>query len=200
MTTTETNELIEWGYVLKAYPGETESGDQYLVQPFENGVLVAVVDGLGHGAKAAAVAKQAVTAMKDYPQETVKTIFEKTHRILRSSRGVVMSAVSFNGATDELTWLGVGNVKGMLFKSGNNSPRDTLLLRGGIVGYRLPSLYPSTISLKPGDTMVLATDGLQSDFVEGIDLRQTPQQIADNLFTEHVRGTDDALILVARYR
>jgi len=34
-------------------PGQAVSGDMHLVRPFEDGVLVALVDGLGHGEEAA---------------------------------------------------------------------------------------------------------------------------------------------------
>jgi fructose-1,6-bisphosphatase/sedoheptulose 1,7-bisphosphatase-like protein len=62
----------------------------------------------------------------------------------------------------------------------NNEVREGLLLRGGIVGYRLPSLYPATTLVHPNDTLVFATDGLKSDFLEGISFKGSAQQIADN--------------------
>ena len=40
---------IEWGVATRALPGQAESGDRHLVQRFPDGVLAAVVDGLGHG-------------------------------------------------------------------------------------------------------------------------------------------------------
>ena len=45
--------LIEWGVATLALPGEAQSGDRHLVKPVGSTVLVAVVDGLGHGAEAA---------------------------------------------------------------------------------------------------------------------------------------------------
>jgi len=51
--------LIEWGVATLALPGETQSGDRHLVKPVGSTVLVAVVDGLGHGAEAATAAQAA---------------------------------------------------------------------------------------------------------------------------------------------
>jgi len=55
--------LLEWGVAELVLPGQTESGDRYLVTPTPEGGLVAVVDGLGHGAEAAEAAKGAVRSL-----------------------------------------------------------------------------------------------------------------------------------------
>ncbi len=41
---------------------------------------------------------------------------------------------------------------------GGGRARETLLLRGGVVGDRLPPLRAAGLPLAPGDTLVLATD------------------------------------------
>ncbi len=45
---------LEWGAASLVRPGDSESGDEHLVQFFPSGVLVAAVDGVGHGQEAAA--------------------------------------------------------------------------------------------------------------------------------------------------
>jgi hypothetical protein len=92
----------------------------------------------------------------------------------------------------------VGNVEGILLRA-NGEPRETLLLRGGIVGYRLPNLRPVTLPIVEGDTLVFATDGLRSGFAQDLSLGQTPQAMADRILADYSRGTDDALVLIARY-
>ena len=42
-------------------------------------------------------------------------------------------------------------------------------------------------------------DGIGSGFTRGAEPRATPQQIAERILAEHGKGTDDALVLVARY-
>ena len=60
--------LIDWGVATLTLPGERESGDLHLVKPVRAGVLVSVVDGLGHGAAAAAAARAAVAALNRHAQ------------------------------------------------------------------------------------------------------------------------------------
>jgi len=188
---------IQWGSVLKPMPGESESGDQYLIKSFSNGLLIAAIDGLGHGDKAAVVAKKAVAALHNYEHEAVDWLIPHVHKALRSSRGVVMSLASFNTQAQTVTWVGVGNVNGVLLRS--SGKRETLVLRGGVVGYRLPKLYPTTLPLQKGDTLIFASDGLRSGFVNDITLSHTPQQTAEAIFIKHQRGTDDTLVIVAQY-
>src|SRR5438132_6905050 len=79
--------LIEWGVASLALPGEAESGDRHLVKPVGTGVLVAVVDGLGHGAEAASAAKAAVAALERRGRGARARSVERWHR-LQSRRRV----------------------------------------------------------------------------------------------------------------
>jgi negative regulator of sigma-B (phosphoserine phosphatase) len=72
---------------------------------------------------------------------------------------------------------------------------------GGVVGYRLPALKPATLALHPGDTLMLATDGLRADALEALcEHSAGAQEQADSLLASYARETDDALVLIARYR
>lgn len=112
-----------------------------------------------------------------------------------------MSLASINALDNTMTWLGVGNVDGVLLRpDANASPvRESLLVRSGIVGYQLPPLRLSTISLVRGDVLIFATDGIRSGFVEGVRLTNSPQEIAESIIARYIKKTDDALVLVARY-
>ena len=112
-----------------------------------------------------------------------------------------MSLASCSAVTRTMTWLGVGTVKGVLLcpVGRGDRTRERLLLRGGVVGYNLPTLRPSALPIARGDTLILATDGLRSALVEDLVLGDPPQQMADALLDLHRRGTDDAMVLVARY-
>lgn len=58
-----TSPLIGSGVATQALDGTAELGDQHLVEPFPNSLQVAVVDGVGHGDRAVAGAKTAVTTL-----------------------------------------------------------------------------------------------------------------------------------------
>src|SRR5438309_1387114 len=104
--------VIDWGVATLAHAGEKESGDLHLVKQVGRGVLVAAVDGLGHGAEAAAAARAAVAALDRYAEESLSPLVRRCHEALAGSRGVVMSLAYLGGVQPSLTWLGVGNVEG----------------------------------------------------------------------------------------
>jgi serine/threonine protein phosphatase PrpC len=193
--------LVEWGAAALPLEGQAESGDLHVVQPFAKGVLVAVVDGLGHGPEAALAAKMAVATLEDYAHEPVVSLLKRCHQRLIRTRGVVMSLASFNALDNTMTWLGVGNVEGVLLRAdATASPaRESILLRGGVLGYQLPTLRASILPVTRGDILIFATDGIRDGFVEDVTLSDPPQQIAEHILARRARGTDDALVLVARY-
>lgn len=193
--------LLEWGVAALTLPGQAESGDRHLVEPFRGGMLVAVVDGLGHGDEAAAAARTAVTALERHAEQPVISLLKTCHEHLRSTRGVVLSVASFNGVDGTMTWLGVGNVEGWLVRAdpGAIPHYESLLLRGGVVGGQLPPLYASIIAITPGDTLIFATDGIDGDFGRSLTASDPPQRTADRILAHHAKRTDDALVLVARY-
>lgn len=197
---------IEWGVVSVTLAGETESGDSHVVKEFPDGVLVAAVDGLGHGNEAAAAAKIATDTLERHAQEPVISLVRICHLELQRSRGVVMSLASFNTRDNRMEWMGVGNIEGVLFRgqqSGAQIPgdcsRERVLIRGGVVGFQLPPMRASVLPVAPGDTLIFATDGIKNGFEQNVSLNLRPQEIADRIGAQYYKGTDDGLVLVARY-
>jgi serine phosphatase RsbU (regulator of sigma subunit) len=195
---------IEWGVATLTLPGERESGDLHLVKAVAHGVLVAVVDGLGHGSEAATAAHAAVAALDRHAEESPLPLLERCHRALQGTRGAVMSLALFDPAGQAMTWVGVGNVEGkLLYADGSDRfarVRGSLVTRGGIVGSELPRVKAQTLPVSPGDTLIFATDGIKEGFSEGLPADVTPQQLADQILARYGKATDDSLVLVARYR
>jgi serine/threonine protein phosphatase PrpC len=202
--------LIDYGVAKRTLPGETESGDLHVVQPAGSGVLVGVADGLGHGAEAAAAARAAVATLSEHAGEALLPLLQRCHRALVGTRGVVMSLVFFHGGDGSMTWLGVGNVECVLLSADlptrparparpKNPARTSLVTRGGIVGSELPQLRADVVSIAPGDTLIVATDGIKDGFADDLGTETPPQQLADHILERFHKGTDDALVLVARY-
>lgn len=195
--------LIEWGVAAQALPGEAQSGDLHFVKQVGAGTLVAVVDGLGHGAEAATAAQVAVAALERHSTESPVPLIERCHRALQGTRGAVMSVAVLGRPDGSMTWLGVGNVEGLLLHGDgaarSRSGRDSLVTRGGIVGSELPRLHPTILPIAPGDLLIFATDGIREGFADGLSPEAAPQHLADEILARHGKGTDDALVLVARY-
>ena len=191
--------LVEWGVASEPLAGQPESGDLGVVFPFRGGVLVGAVDGLGHGDEAAAAAKAAAAVLRGQPDAPVTWLLRRCHEALVETRGVVMSVASFSARHGTMEWIGVGNVEGILLRAdaAASSPREPLLLRGGVVGFNLPPLLASVIPVTRGDTLVLATDGVRSGFADRLGLAEPPQRLADQILAQHAKRTDDALVMVA---
>ena len=112
-----------------------------------------------------------------------------------------MTLASFNTLEGALSWLSVGNVAGLLLRADTKATptSESVVLRGGVIGYQLPALRSSVTAVSPGDLLILASDGIRSGFEQSVIASETPQQIADRIMNGHFKGTDDALALVVRY-
>ena len=191
--------IVEWGTAGMPIPGETESGDLHVVTPFADGVLVALIDGLGHGPEAAEAARAAATLLTAHASEAPISLLQRCHEGLRKTRGVVMSVASVDARDSSVTWLGVGNVEGLLVRADPESATEVIALRGGVVGYQMPPLRAEMLPIGRGDTLILATDGIRSDFKLGIAIEATPQTISESILSRCAKNSDDARVLVVRY-
>ncbi|HTZ52505.1 MAG TPA: SpoIIE family protein phosphatase [Spirochaetia bacterium] len=194
--------IVDYGMAMSARDGEIVTGDRCVVRAHPGGVILAVIDGLGHGGDAAAAADIAAQVVQTHPGLDIVDIVNACHARLRSSRGVVMTLVSITPGARILTAVGVGNVQGMIVRrndSADRPARDFILLRGGVVGHLLPPLRPSVMQVTPGDLFVLATDGVSIEFMTEARFAQPPEGIAERILGRHAVHTDDALVLVARY-
>jgi phosphoserine phosphatase RsbX len=194
--------IVEWEVASRALPGEPNSGDLEVVRSVPDGVLIAAMDGVGHGEEAASAAMAARAILEEHAQEPVLALIERCHEGLRATRGVAMSVASLNRLQGSLTWLGVGNVQGVLLRRGRTpmeAAEESLLLRGGVVGVELPALRAEVLPVSKGDTLVFATDGIGSDFDRRLAWNYPPGKAAASILAHHGKTTDDALVLVARY-
>jgi negative regulator of sigma-B (phosphoserine phosphatase) len=192
--------MVEYGVAKFVLPSEGESGDRHLVCSNQNGVLLAAVDGIGHGEEAAKAARIAISILKDGVNHPIISLVEQCHDALRSTRGVVLSAASLDFPHGMMTWLGVGNVPGVLVRADAKKGyvQEILLLRAGVVGSQLPALQAAVLPIARGDTLFFATDGIRRSFVETLSARENPQRAADRILENYRSGNDDALVLVVR--
>ena len=191
--------MVEYGVAKYVLPGHGESGDHHLVCCNRNGILVAAIDGLGHGEEAANASKSAAALLRSSADEPIISLVERCHEKLRATRGVVLSLACID-EHGMMTWLGVGNVQGVLMraeaKQGN--VQESLLLRAGVVGSQLPALQAAVLPIARGDTLFFATDGVRADFSLTLSARENPQRAADRILNQYRSGNDDALVLVSR--
>jgi hypothetical protein len=155
---------------------------------------------LGHGERAAEATRAALDVLHSSATEPLEQMIERCHRALRGTRGVVASLATVH-ASGLLRWAGVGNVEAILFRAGGQG-RESIVPRPGVLGYQLPdTLLVRSFAIAQGDLLVLATDGVAGEFAGKRDfLHYSPQSVAENILARWAGGTDDALVLAARYR
>ncbi len=192
---------IEWSVASRTLEGQSVSGDLHAVVASRDGVLLSVIDGLGHGEEATAAAKAATEVIEKSPGAAVDLLMQQCHRALKPTRGAVMSLIAVNTRQNTASVIGVGNVEAILLRNdpGERPWRESVLLRGGVVGYKLPPLQTETWQISPGDVFVFATDGVREDFAEVVDPSDPLPALVQKIMSRCVRGTDDALVLAGKF-
>lgn len=194
--------LIDIGIAERARTGESQSGDRHVVAISGARVLLAAIDGVGHGAEAARAASTAARVLEAFTREPIDSLLQRCHERLRDTRGAAITLVVVDTADGSLEWVGAGNVAAALQQIepfGLPATRE-LLVRGGSVGSLLPSTRTSRLPMARGDTLVIATDGVAPTFIDDISCTEAPQQLADRLLTRYGIANDDALVVVGRLR
>lgn len=191
---------VALGVANVAAGGETVSGDAWVAAVGRDGVLVAAIDGLGHGAAANEASQLAAAVLREHVDEPLPALVSVCHAALAATRGAALTVARIDVRAHTLTWLGVGNVAGVLVPAVAGAPAPAALLLGGVVGDQLPQLVPVTLPLVPGDTVLLATDGVAGTVADDLRVRGALGPLADGLLHRHRRGPeDDALVLLARF-
>jgi phosphoserine phosphatase RsbX len=188
---------ITWGAVCRAKQGQSISGDVYVVREYAEGqVLISVIDGLGGGIEAERAARLAAQLLEQYPDYPLQDLIRRSHTALHSTRGAVIGILRLEQATCHATYVGVGNIGVQVYSRQPIKP----ISKNGILGFRLPSLLELRYVYDPGDIFVLYSDGVSSNFAQDskIDIKQTPQRMADQILENYGKHTDDATVVAVK--
>jgi hypothetical protein len=186
---------------MKCRRGEATSGDLGVVTVLPEGVLVAGIDGLGHGEEAARAAGKAGQVLRESPGRDLVLLVQRCHAALKGTRGAAISLAFVSPSESGVTWLGVGNVEGRVL-SGDPSatqPKGSLPLGNGVPGHELPPLATAKLDVRTGDVLVLATDGVEAAFADSLDVSGSSQAISERILADHWKPLDDALVVAVRY-
>jgi negative regulator of sigma-B (phosphoserine phosphatase) len=194
-------EPVEWSVVTRCRRGEATSGDLAVVNVLPGGALVAAIDGLGHGTEAARAAGSAGEVLRASPSTDLVPLVRRCHTALRGTRGAAISLALISPADGCLKWLGVGNVEGRVLSSEQSARRikGSLALGRGVLGHELPAVRAATLEVRPGDVLILATDGVDAGFADSLDISGSTDAIAGRILADHGKPADDALVVAVRY-
>lgn len=187
---------LVWGVATRPKEGQSISGDTYVLEQHEHYALAAVIDGLGGGAEAAHAAELAAGVLRGYPDQPLPILMQQSHTALHGTRGAVIGMLRLNFAANTLAFMGVGNIG--IYAASQQSIKP--ISKNGILGYRLPTLLQLDYSYNSGDTFVLYSDGITSQFLAERELQFAgePQHLADTILARYGKLNDDATVLVVR--
>jgi hypothetical protein len=185
---------FEVGVFVRPCDGEAVAGDAALALELSSGVLMCLVDGLGHGQDAAAVALAAIRHLKAHPAAHVAAVLGGLHECLRGTRGAAIAVAFADAADGSVAWAGVGNVVARCL----GSRVRTYHSLDGIVGvrYRTPRIERACLS--PEDVFLLYSDGVPQDFPPPT-VAGTMESLARRVVLDHGKTYDDAACLALRY-
>jgi len=188
---------ISWGAVCRAKQGQSISGDVYIVREYAEGqVLISIIDGLGGGIEAERAARLAAQLIEQYPDYPLQDLIRRSHTALHSTRGAVIGILRLEQASNQATYVGVGNIGVQVYSRQPIKP----ISKNGILGFRLPTLLELRYVYDPGDIFVLYSDGVAGSFAQDskIDIKQPPQRMAGQIVETYGKHIDDATVVAVK--
>jgi anti-sigma regulatory factor (Ser/Thr protein kinase) len=189
---------LDFGSVCVPRRGERLCGDAWAAAAADGGVLVVVVDGLGHGPEAAAAAGEAIRIFRQRRSGDPGGLLAEIHAGLKSTRGAAAAAALLDSDRREIRYAGIGNISAAVF-TGTES--RSMVSHNGTVGHEMRRIQEFAYPWPAGALVIMHSDGLQThwrlDRYEGAVARH-PGVIAGLLYRDFNRGRDDVTVLGIR--
>jgi anti-sigma regulatory factor (Ser/Thr protein kinase) len=178
-------------------PGEEVCGDTAaIVAPPDGSVGLLLADGLGHGPLAAAASREAARLFRDRPASGPGEILAVLHAGLRSTRGAALATARIDTAARRITYGGIGNIAAFIADSGGVR---RMVSHSGTAGHTAGRMQTFQYPYYERPVVVMFSDGLTTswspDSHPGL-FSEDPSLIAGVLYRDHVRGRDDASVVV----
>jgi hypothetical protein len=187
-----------WGALTRPAAGADINGDAYVIKRDEVRLLVAVIDGLGHGLGANEAAREARAAVEENASGSLDMIIRAMHESLRSTRGAVAGLASIDSARGEIEYAGIGNTDIRVL--GGQSPMRFISLNGTL-GSRLDRVRVFKEKMPKVAIIVLSTDGVSERWDPGNYsglLGLHPELLCAVIMRDYGRANDDATIICGR--
>lgn len=178
----------------RAAPGEVICGDAGAYWQRDGVMILALVDGLGHGPLAADAAQKAMHFVEHEWTPDVSALFGRCNEVLARTRGAAAAVAVIDPAKLTLTFAGVGNVKAAIL----DDAVRLLASDPGIVGGGFSRVTTQSLGLSAGSTVVLWTDGIQGHvaFDEMPQyIRANPEAVCAHLAGRYASERDDVGIV-----
>jgi anti-sigma regulatory factor (Ser/Thr protein kinase) len=189
--------LLEYGALsVPCHQGEL-NGDALVIEEGAGLVLLAVIDGLGHGQEAHRASQKAAAYIRAHTHLSLTALLEDCHAELRRTRGAVIGLVRIDLSNSRLTCAGIGNIT---IKIAGPQLVCHPLSVPGIVGHRIKAAREEVLLFQPGDLLFIHSDGISGKFDPklldtGI---LSSRKLAERIVQEYGEYHDDQTVIVAR--
>lgn len=180
------------GSAHRAIGNETVCGDSFIAVPIEQGLLLCLADGLGHGPAAFAASDAACRYVQAHADMPLEALMRGIDAALRGTRGAAVSILTL--AAQRARFIGVGNVELRAHARVRIAPPT----QPGIVGQGVRKLRVWDYAIAYGDIFALLSDGISTRFNLEELAHLPPQALAEELLARHRKSHDDACCVVAR--
>jgi anti-sigma regulatory factor (Ser/Thr protein kinase) len=189
-----------WAGLSVSFDGGGACGDAWAIAEDDARTTVLVVDGLGHGDRAAEAAHAAVAAFADRRDADLQSLAQHIHVGMHSTRGGAVALCRLDPRHGRADFVGVGNVAGRLLSGGRS---QTMVSLNGTLGtdFTAPRIRALSYDLDDGAALVMSSDGVRDGFDAGMHpglLDHDPLVVAAVIHGECRRGNDDATVVVVR--
>jgi len=189
---------LELSVFSRPIPGQRYNGDAYFVKRYEDKIIFAVIDGLGHGQEAQEAAQAAVDCLENYYRRPFTEIFQLCHQRLKKTRGAAMSLCRINLKDRVMTHSGIGNVNTRVYSS-QAAPAPFCI--NGTLGVAMRMVKVDDYLLPEESTIIMFSDGISGRFspdnLPGFPSLK-PQRLANRIMDNYARDNDDATVIVGR--
>ncbi|MCS7233499.1 MAG: SpoIIE family protein phosphatase [Synergistetes bacterium] len=190
--------LLDIGVASRPRYSEEKSGDFAFYKRVKGGYFVCVIDVLGHGPGAAALAEEARRVLEEIPEVDIWGVYLGLERVFRGTRG----GVAFIGMfyKKRLSYISFGDINSFLFTS---SSLKVLTRTNGILGKTLvrPKIFLEDLPLT--FALVICTDGVKRGFLDSISFEKIVKTKVEDLASFilerfGVKEDDATVVLVKR--
>ncbi len=187
-----------WGGFSRPLMRSDANGDAYVIRQQENRLLVAIIDGLGHGLAAREAAREAKAAIERHEYSPVENILRATHEELKMTRGAVAGIAALDRQAGTIEYVGIGNTDCRVISAAGQTRFISL---NGTLGSRLDRVRVFKEQLPKVATLVMSTDGISERwdleyYPELLGLH--PQLLCAVILRDYGRPADDATIICGR--
>jgi negative regulator of sigma-B (phosphoserine phosphatase) len=177
-------------YLTLPREGEKQNGDAALVRRADEGVLIVVLDALGHGEKAAEAAAIGLDYLAVAPLgRGLRPVIDGLHERLRGSRGAAAMLILLHNL--RLEGCGVGNVGLRPYRA-----KVPVMLTPGVLGGSLTRLRLFHADLTAGDRLIIFSDGISARFEDELTRNAPALATCHAIMDRHRKPHDDATVLV----